>query len=149
MILENVNGDFHVIKQVMALQNMKTAELEAMWNKYFDHPPEVASRQHMTAKIAYKIQELVYGGVDAETEDKIKACAKKIQTPIDPKKKARKFCPMIGTKITKEYHGKMHEVLVVKDGFAYNNEIYNSLSAIATKIAGTRWNGLKFFGVKK
>ncbi len=32
MILENVNGDFHVIKQVMALQNMKSAELEAMWN---------------------------------------------------------------------------------------------------------------------
>ena len=149
MILENGNGDFHVIKQVMALQNMKSAELEAMWNKYFDHPPEVASRQHMTAKIAYKIQELVYGGVDSETEEKIKACAKKIQTPLDPKKKARKFSPMIGTKITKEYHGKMHEVLVVKDGFAYNNEIYNSLSAIATKISGTRWNGLKFFGVKK
>ena len=29
MILENVNEDLSVIKQVMALQNMKSAELEA------------------------------------------------------------------------------------------------------------------------
>ena len=41
MILENVNEDLSVIKQVMVLQNMKTAELEATWSKYFDHPPEV------------------------------------------------------------------------------------------------------------
>ena len=51
MILENVNEDLSVIKQVMALQNMKTAE--ATWSEYFDHPPEVASRQHMTAKNAW------------------------------------------------------------------------------------------------
>ena len=149
MISENANENLSVIKQVMALQNMRGSELEAMWDKFFDHPPEVLSRQHMTAKIAYKIQELVYGGIDAETEDKIKAGAKKIQGPLDPKKKSKKFSPMIGTKITKEYRGKLHEVLVVKDGFAYNNEIYKSLSAIATKIAGTKWNGLKFFGVGK
>ena len=89
---------------------------------------------------------MAYGGVDSETEEKIKSCAKKIQTPIDSKR-TREFSPMVGTKITKEYHGKPHEVFVVKEGFSYNNEIYKSLSAIASKIAGTKWNGLKFFAV--
>lgn len=149
MLLENVNEDLSVIKQVMALQDMKSSELETIWSKFFDHPPEVSSRQHMIAKLAYKIQELAYGGVDDETENKIKACARKIQTPKDQKKKTRKFSPMIGTKITKEYRGRVYEVLVVKDGFAYNDEIYTSLSAIARKISGTRWNGLTFFGIKK
>ena len=149
MGLVNTKQDLSVIKQVAALQSMKNAELETVWHKLFDHPPEVASRQYMIGKLAYKIQELAYGGVDSETENKIKAGAKRILTPTDQKKKACRFTPMIGTTITKEYHGKVHEVLVVNDGFAYNNEIYRSLSAIATKIAGTRWNGLKFFGVKK
>ena len=64
-------------------------------------------------------------------------------------KKTRKFSPIIGTKITKKYGDKIHEVLVVNDGFSYEGTVYTSLSAIATKIMGTRWNGLKFFGVKK
>jgi hypothetical protein len=54
---------------------------------------------------------------------------------------------MIGTKIMKEYKGNVIEVLVVPDGFSYAGEIYKSLSSIATRITGTKWNGLKFFGV--
>ena len=146
MIAEN--NELSVIKQVMALESMKTSELESIWGKFFDHKPEIASRQHMMAKLAYRIQELAYGSLDSETEGKIKAFARKIQHPLDRKGKAKKFSPKIGTKITKNYHGKLHEVLVVKDGFAYNDEIFKSLSAIANKITGTKWNGLKFFGVK-
>ena len=146
MISENSN--LEVIKQVVALQNLKTAELEKMWKRFYNHLPEVASRQHMTAKIAYKLQELAYGGVDEVTENKIKACAKKVQTPIDKIKKAKKYKPMIGSKIIKDYNGTLIEVLVVQDGFAYNGEVFKSLSAIAKKITGTNWNGLRFFGVK-
>ena len=146
MCSENGNKDLSVIKQVVALQNMRSCDLEAMWDKFFNHPPEVASRQHITAKLAYKIQEMAYGGVDSKTEEKIKSCAKEIPTLVELKK-TRKFSLMVGTKITKEYHGKLHEVFVVKEGFSYNSEIYKSLSAIASKIAGTKWNGLKFFAV--
>jgi hypothetical protein len=39
--------------------------------------------------------------------------------------------------------------MVVNEGFSYEGTVYKSLSAIATKIAGTKWNGLKFFGVSK
>ena len=62
-------------------------------------------------------------------------------------KKSHKFSPMIGTKITKKYNDQMIEIVVVNNGFAYDGEVYKSLSAIATKITGTKWNGLKFFGV--
>ena len=98
----------------------------------------------MVAKIAYKIQELAYGGVDPVTEEKIREQAKK--TSLKNKKK-KKFQPQIGTKMIKEYHDKTYEVLVVVNGFAYEDEVFKSLSAIANKITGTRWNGLKFFGV--
>ena len=140
--------DLNVIKQIVVLQNLNNAVLDKMWRKFFEGRPEIESRQYMIAKIAYRIQELAYGGVDTETEEKIKAAAKKVSMPHAPKK-AKKFDPMIGTKIVKEYRGKVHEVLVINDGFSYYGETYKSLSAIATKITGTKWNGLKFFNVAK
>ena len=35
------------------------------------------------------------------------------------------------------------------DDFEYQGRPYQSLSAIARAITGTRWNGLVFFGLKK
>ncbi len=144
-MISNTKNDLSVIKQIIALQEMNEASLRSMWDKFFDYKPEIGSRQHMIAKIAYKIQEQVYGGVDPVTESKIREKAKK--TSLIDKKKRKKFDPQIGTKIVKEYHDKTHEVLVVEDGFAYEGAIFKSLSAIANKITGTKWNGLKFFGV--
>lgn len=138
--------DLAVIKQVMTLQNMDSDELTSLWSKFFDFPPEISSKEYMMGRLAYKIQEMAYGDTDPGTEEKIKECMKKVQRPLD--KKTRKFMPMIGTQIKKEYRGELHEVLVVPEGFSYKNEVFKSLSAIAAKITGTKWNGPKFFGVK-
>ncbi len=52
-----------------------------------------------------------------------------------------------GTKLVREFKGKRYTVIVLNDGYEFNGEKYKSLSAIANKITGTRWNGKKFFGV--
>lgn len=52
-----------------------------------------------------------------------------------------------GTKLVREFKGKRYIVIVLNDGYEFNGEKYKSLSAIANKITGTRWNGKKFFGV--
>jgi hypothetical protein len=39
-------------------------------------------------------------------------------------------------------------VLVLDDGFCWQNTHYRSLSAIARKITGTAWSGPLFFGLK-
>ena len=41
------------------------------------------------------------------------------------------------------------ESLVLAKGFRHENRQYSSLSAIATAITGTRWNGLAFFGLTR
>ena len=38
---------------------------------------------------------------------------------------------------------------VLADGFAWNGKTYPSLSKVAFEIAGTRWNGPKFFGLRE
>ena len=52
-----------------------------------------------------------------------------------------------GTKLVREFKGKRYTVIVLNDGYEFNGEKYKSLSAIANKSTGTRWNGKKFFGV--
>ena len=49
-----------------------------------------------------------------------------------------------------EVDAREHRVTALADGvFEYEGRRYKSLSAIATEIAGTRWNGFLFFGLKK
>ena len=50
--------------------------------------------------------------------------------------------------IIREYEGVQHVVTVRADDFEYEGRPYQSLSAIARHITGTRWNGWVFFGLK-
>ena len=144
-----IKDDFDVLKRIMKLQKQSEKELLKIWRTMFDGAPEFMSKKYMIGKLAYKIQELAYGGLDAETENKIKNCAKEVtKEKTAAAKKSHKFSPIVGTKITKKYNDKILEVMVVNDGFSYEGSVYKSLSAIATQITGTKWNGLKFFNVK-
>ena len=52
-----------------------------------------------------------------------------------------------GSELVRTWKGKTHRVMVVDDGFAYGGERFTSLSEIAIRITGTRWNGPRFFGL--
>ena len=147
--MSDTKDDFEILKRITKLQKQSEKELLKVWRTMFEGDPEIMSRKYMIGKLAYKIQELAYGGLDAETENKIKNCAKEVaKEKTVTAKKSQKFSPMVGTKITKKYNDQMLEVMVVNDGFSYEGTVYKSLSAIANKITGTKWNGLKFFNVK-
>ena len=145
-----MQDDICTISYIMKLQKQSERELRTIWRIMFDNEPEIISRKYMIGRLAHKIQELAHGnGIDPEIENKIKACAKKLtREKTIASKKEHKFNPIAGAKIVKEYKGNVYEIMVVEDGFSYAGIVYKSLSAIATKITGTKWNGLKFFGVK-
>lgn len=53
-----------------------------------------------------------------------------------------------GVRLVRKWKGEEHEVVITQTGFMYRNTTFSSLSAIATHITGTRWNGRVFFGLK-
>ncbi len=57
--------------------------------------------------------------------------------------------PMPGTVIVKEYRGRTILVHVLGEHFEYDGRRFDSLSAIAREITGTKWNGFLFFGLAK
>ncbi len=56
--------------------------------------------------------------------------------------------PIAGTRLVREWQGTVQTVTVTADGFEWQGRPYQSLSAVARAITGTRWNGWIFFGLK-
>lgn len=55
--------------------------------------------------------------------------------------------PEAGTILRREFNGVTHEVEVLRYGFRYNGQIFQSLSAVARRIAGKNRNGMTFFNI--
>jgi hypothetical protein len=52
-----------------------------------------------------------------------------------------------GTRLVREWQGKVYEVTVLDEGYAWEGRVYPNLTRIATEITGTKWSGPRFFGL--
>jgi hypothetical protein len=91
--------------------------------------------------LAFRIQELSHGGLNEETKMKLQQfiSATNSNTRRGPPKKF-----VVGTRLVREWKGKVHDVAITADGFEYQGERYKTLSPIACRITGTHWSGPPF-----
>jgi hypothetical protein len=136
-----------IAARVAALPKKPTPELKQMWRELFDKEPPGFSRSYLISRLAYRIQELAYGGLKPTTRAKLDALA----DAIDPNTARRRVVdrPVVGAQLIREWRGIEHKVTVLADGFEWEGRRYKSLSAVARAITGTRWNGWSFFGLKR
>ncbi len=138
-----------LMAQIEAVREKDMDELVEQFRDLYGFECGDTSVHHLRRRIIYRLQELFYGGVsdaDLELLDRIAD-----RDPLANLKRSRKKNPMrlAGTKLYRVYRGRQYEVTIVRDKeFVFNGETYKSLSAIARKITGMRWNGKQFFGVK-
>jgi hypothetical protein len=137
-----------VLAQVSALPGKSAGELKQMWRELYDREPPAYNRQFLIKRLAYRIQELAYGGLSTRAEAKLKALAEEEEDRLKGKVPRRIARPIAGTRLLREWKGVQHQVSVLDDGFEYQGRTFASLSAIARAITGTRWNGPAFFGMR-
>ncbi len=53
----------------------------------------------------------------------------------------------IGTRLMREWNGRMHVVDVTEEGVLFDGKRYRSLTAVAKRITGAHWSGPRFFGL--
>ena len=56
-----------VLARLAALKTTSTAELKRQWRDLFDSEPPPFNRRYLESRLAYRIQELAYGGLKPET----------------------------------------------------------------------------------
>ena len=111
--------------------------------------PPAFNRRYLESRLAYRIQELAYGGLKPETIRRLEALGEQLDGgKIAVRKTRADERPIAGTRLIREWQGVEHTVTVMNDGYEWQGRPYKSLSAIARAIAGSRWNGWVFFGLK-
>jgi Protein of unknown function (DUF2924) len=137
-----------VLARLAALKIAKTTELKQQWRELFGTEPPPYNRRFLESRLAYRIQELAYGGLKPETIGRLEAIAEDLDGGgPDRRRRPVKDRPIAGTRLIREWQGVEHCVTVRDDDFEYQGRRYKSLSAVARAITGTRWNGLIFFGL--
>ena len=133
-------------------ENLKTlplAELRQIWAEAWGVEPHPKIGRTMLIKsLERKRREQAMGGLPPDMQQRLKTLLAAY------KRNPRYFDEDIhglkpGTRLVKTWKETRHTVLVVKNGFEYEDRIYTSLSEVAFTITGSRWNGWVFFGLKK
>jgi hypothetical protein len=138
-----------VLAQLTALKSAPIGALRLKWRELFDKEPPLYNRRYLESRLAYRIQELAYGGLKPETVERLEALADEFDGKGGKRRAATLATrPIAGTRLIREWKGLEHCVTVRDEDFEYQGRPYQSLSAIARAITGTRWNGLIFFGLK-
>ncbi len=143
-----------VLKQISELPHLPAAALKERWRILFGREPPVSNRDYLVRRLAYRIQELAFGGLKEETRKKLAAAIK----DDDPgsrtaraKRRQKRFegMPASGTRLVRQWHGQRHEVTMVHDGFEYQGRVFRSLTAVAKAITGSHMSGRAFFGIEQ
>ena len=106
------------------------------------------SRDLLVRAVAYRLQELAFGGLRPEPQRQLRQIAMELKQTGAAKTRPRPQLPS-GTRLMREWRGRHYEVMVLDDGFSWQGTHYRSLSAVARTITGTAWSGPLFFGLKE
>lgn len=134
--------------ELKELGDLGTDELHQRWTELYGMAPSPRiSRELLVRAVAHRMQEETHGGLG-------KACRRQMARLADTLREGgsievtqtRSFKP--GTKLIREWKGKVHEVVIAGGTYIWAGQHYRSLSQIARTITGTRWSGPRFFGLE-
>ena len=151
-------------REIEGLRKLKTKELKARYREVFGEPSPSSNHAHLFRRVAWRLQARAEG----DLSDRARERAAELADDADLRLRApRQFwgklerareeagarrdrrLPVAGSVLKRSYRGQAIAVKVLDDGFEYNGRRHASLSAIASQVTGTRWNGFAFFGLLK
>jgi hypothetical protein len=148
-------------REIETLRTLKTKALKARYRELFGEDCTSSNQAHLFRRIAWRLQAMAQGGLSEQARHRAAELASDADLrvraprsfwreveeeealPRDPR------LPAAGTEITRIYRGRLIVVKVLEHGFEYNGKRFDCLSAIASQVTGTRWNGFSFFRLKR
>jgi hypothetical protein len=124
---------------IEAIDGLDLDGLRSLWARHYGARPSLRSVPILRMMLAWRLQADAHGGLDQETRRMLGR-----KGPI----KAEGLGLGIGARLTRQWQGREVEVVVENGGFRWGDRLFPSLSAAATAIAGSKWNGPRFFGLR-
>ena len=153
-----------VDREIAGLEGLDITTLQNRWQELYKLPPPFKIRSGFLRRaIAYRLQELLHGGLRLQTKRELRRVAERtrlnrahsggkpltLDVGIPPSESVlpRRKILSAGTRRLREWNGTTEVVDVLADGFGWRGKTYRTLSAVAVAITGTKWSGPKFFGL--
>ena len=135
-----------LLQRIALLNELTAQQLRDEWRRLYRGQPPRLSRDLLIRTVAYRMQELAYGGLSKATQRKLDALTKELKGKgsivVTPSLSLRP-----GTRLVREWRARTHTVVVTQDGFDYAGKTFPSLTKIAHAITGAHWSGPRFFGL--
>jgi hypothetical protein len=134
--------------EIARLDDLGLDDLRKLCGRLVGAVPANHGTHLLRRRLAYELQAKALGDLPTETQRRLKRLHEAFKA--DPG-----FTPLPGlglkpgTVLTRTWHGVLHQVRVINEGFDYRGERFGCLSKLARRITGTRWSGPLFFGLKR
>src|SRR5262249_44513629 len=110
----------NIVAQIAALKGADAKALKARWRELFGAEPPPYNRRFLESRLAYRLQELAYGGLAADTLARLAALgAEATAGRAKGRKRAASDRPVSGTRLLREWKGVEHQVTVRDQDFEY------------------------------
>jgi hypothetical protein len=159
--------DATVLKEIEQLRSLTVIGLRERYREVFGEDSRSGNKDYLFRRIAWRLQ----ANAEGDLSERARRRALEIANDADLRVRAPNSLlgsdahgrttvtaingardsrlPKAGTLLTREFKGKMYVVKVLEDGFEHEGQVFQSLSKIATEIAGCRWNGFTFFSLDR
>jgi hypothetical protein len=157
----------NVEKEVARLRQMTVAELQTRYADLFGEPTRTGNKEWLIKRNAWRLQALAEGDLSERARQRARELACDADLRLSPPRQRVSRSPGLrallssaaslpddrlppsGTVLVRKYKGEALQVKVLPDGFAYQGETYDSLSAVAKVITGSHCNGFLFFRLRR
>jgi len=164
---ENGVMDITLRREIEELRGACIAQIRARYREVFEEEPRSKHREQLLRRLVWRLQAVAEGGLSEAARQRAYGIADETDlrvlpprgfvvnpTPGEPlvgrsRPHVDRRIPLPGAILKREYNGSAITVKVLMDGFEHQGRRYGSLSAIASAVTGTRWNGLAFFGLTR
>src|ERR1700756_2143372 len=94
-----------VLAQIGALKSMDAKALKVRWRELFDTEPPPCTRRFLESRLAYRIQELAYGGLKPETVERLATLARQVGGKATGRARVAQERPITGTPLPPGWQG--------------------------------------------
>jgi hypothetical protein len=154
---------------IASLQELREMNIPALKQKYvtlFGEESKSFNKAFLFRRLAWKLQAQAKGGLSERAQQRaaeiVDEADLRVRAPkgflpydvpevgwsADRSQASRDWrIPPPGTILTRRHGNREIVAKVLNKGFEFESRRYRSLSAIASEVTGTRWNGIRFFGL--
>ena len=149
--------------ELAALKRLSVSQLQARHAELFGEATTARHKTWLIRRLAWRLQALAEGDLSERARQHAAELARDADLRLQPPQGTTATAlhgggqlpvgrgslnhrlPPPGTTLTRLYKGQILQVQVLEHGFAFNGQVYGSLSAVAKAITGAHYNGYLFF----